>query len=109
MLKNIAVRQNLIDRGDRDSPCDCPVYMAFREVIALWYSVYVASVSDDCIALLIHSEDLTVGWKKYDWPATDFFAPLPVDVQTKILKFDRTGEMKPFEFEFEIPDKFLKE
>ncbi len=75
----IKVTQEHIDKGCRESGSNCPVALAIKEQFNL-EGVYVYSFG---VAKTERGE---------------VRLPFPIEVQKKILKFDREGTMSPFEF-----------
>lgn len=90
----IEVKQEHIDRGERDDCFGCPVVLAIMEATG-------TSVKTE------HPEDyrfgsITVGVSSKIIVIDDEEMPTPGPVRRRINHYDRTGKMKPFKFELPI-------
>lgn len=107
-MLTVKVTQQHIDKGRRRVPDCCPVFHALRPLIKDHYDLSV-----------IHSKAITVagadvpqrfrilgrilqGSKE---PRSFMF---PEDTRSRISRYDQGADMEPFEFEFKIPNKYLK-
>lgn len=87
-MTTIKVKQEHIENGRPGSPSMCPVALAIKDAIDVSWKIGVQSVMVS----------------EYGFTITDRGTCCFVfdeDISNKIVNFDRTKEMEPFEFEFD--------
>ncbi len=87
----ITVTQQDINFGVQGGRCTCPVAVAIRRILAAPYYVLVYGK----ISLRRPSSRIT---KRID---------IPDSVRTFVTEFDRGNPVQPFDFDIEIPEKYL--
>ena len=90
----VDVTQDHIDKGEPNSPCDCPVALALRDAGVINPSVY------DKIGLNTLNADLTSAMAD-DWVDT------PSVVGKFVSDFDEHLDVEPFTFQLVVHDRYL--
>lgn len=96
----VQVTKSEIERGMRKCACYCPVALALMRLGFQRPEVVVASTPDypAPVSYKLKLPNLEDGGRVY--------IPLSLEVDQRIFHYDMTGEMEPFEFEFELPESF---
>ena len=90
----VDVTQEHIDKGEANSPCDCPIALALRDAGIVSPSVY------DKIGLGTTNADLTSAMAD-DW------IECPSIVSKFVSDFDEYRYVEPFTFQLEVDDRYL--
>lgn len=85
----ISIFKRHIDKGILKNPRFCPIGRAITEQTGLQVAVQYGKVFE-----IYTAKEL---------------ATLPTDVYQKYIKYDHTGQMKPFEFDLELYDEEINE
>jgi hypothetical protein len=101
MLTRIQVTAEDIAKGKRDDCFRDPICYAMERVIICSVEKGQIAVGYDFVNLYIKDNP------SFDGDATKGSINFPAGVSSKLNLYDLTGEMKPFEFDLEIPDELV--